>query len=262
VAVNLARSVPACEARWRSDALGQLLSDSSTRLSAAAARRATSAGSCVLKALKTRPSGSGLEKPSSSKPTSAARKLGESATTNHAREPHVAAQADDAEVRVARRLPVRLAEDVNALGHVGDPHVAVNDRLHVRQALEAGVEATAAVRPQEQSVLDHQAEVFEAGNRRAEAEGRALLEVAARDERDRTQVFDTLARGSEGLVEHGKLFHGRIGVAVCVGGRHAICINSNLRRCREFLMKVWRKQTAISFSLCPSVNTSVTFVVK
>ena len=112
-----------------------------------------------------------------------------------ARETRRAVQLDDANVGVARRLPVRLAEDVDALRDVGDAHVSVDDRLHPRQPLEASVEAPAAVRPEQHRVLDEQAQVFERRHLRPEAEGRALLEVAARDVCDRPEVFDTTAGG-------------------------------------------------------------------
>src|SRR5918994_1609023 len=59
-----------------------------------------------------------------------------------AREPRALGKFDDAHVGVARRAPVRLAEDVDALGDVGDAHVAVNDALHPRELLEAGVQSS------------------------------------------------------------------------------------------------------------------------
>jgi hypothetical protein len=66
------------------------------------------------------------------------------------------------------------------------------------------------VRPEQHGVLDEQAQVFERGHLRAEAEGRALLEVAPRDVRDRAEVSDPAAGRGEGLVKHRELFHDRL----------------------------------------------------
>src|SRR5947209_8922420 len=160
-----------------------------------------------------------------------------------ARESLVGAQSDGAQVGVARRLPVRLAEDVDALGDVGDTHVAINDRLHARELFEADVEPTAAVRAQQERVLDEQAEVFEAGHFGAEAEGRALVEVAQGDLSDRAKVFDPFADGGEGVAEHRELFHGRPQRAGTRSARSELtCIRSNLRQRCEFLVKVLRKE--------------------
>ena len=95
---------------------------------------------------------------------------------------------------MSRRSPVILSEQIDRLGHVCDPHIAVDDRLQRRKLLNTRIDPARTICAEQNRVFDHQAAVLDRGGGGMTNKAFAL-EVASREARNFPNILDALSAG-------------------------------------------------------------------